>query len=113
MLVIPLFTYFQVKEPQISLTGLQQRLEDAERDFAAQQQDLQAQATELQATRDQLEQREEEAVEMREQLDGMTAKLEERDLRKNLEDAVRKKVRLLNQNHNYSNNFNAPSYMFV
>ncbi len=104
----------QVIEPQISLTGLQQRLEDAEQNFAAQLQDLEAQATEFQATRDQLKQREQEAVEMREQLDGMTAKLEERDLHiKNLEDAVRKKVRLLNQNHNYSNTFNAPSYMFV
>ncbi len=104
----------QVKEPQIGLTGLQQRLEDAERKFAVQQQDLQAQATELQAKSDQLEQREQEAIELHEQLDGMTAKLEERELRiTNLEDTVRKKVRLLNQNHNYSNTFNAPSYMFI
>ncbi len=82
-----------MKEPQISLTGLQQRLEDAEQEFDAQQQDLQAQATELQATRDQLEQGEQEAIEMREQLDDMTTKLEERDRRiKNLEDTVRNKV---------------------
>ncbi len=91
--ITSVLTFIQVKEPQISLTCLQQRLEDAEQKFAAQQQDLQAQTTELQATHDQLEHREQEAVEMHEQLDGMTAKLEERDLRiTNLEDTVKKKV---------------------